>query len=446
MQPHRCFRLLVGDISSNIRYLSILIDLSSHERISRHSQKKLSMTLRCLFLDLNSFFASVEQAEDASLRGRPVAVVPMMADSTCCIAASYEAKAFGVKTGTFVGEAKRMCPGIVFLEADHRKYIRYHHKIIEAVDKCLPVAQVLSIDEMACELMGRERDEKFCRSKAEEIKETIYANVSPALSCSIGIAPNKLLAKVASDMQKPNGLVVINQTDIPRIFYKLVPRDFPGIGVQMEKRLLEHRCLTVERLYQFSMSEMREIWGGITGEIFYRQMRGEDLKDKPTKRGSIGHSHVLPPDQRNLKDAFAICVRLLSKACMRLREEGYFTQEFELNFKFICPEEADSHWSYKQKVPETQDTFLLTKELEKIWPKEIPHRLLRVGITLSSLVPEAQHQLSLFEDYKNPPLMQALDDLNKKYSKNLIYLGSAQSTKNAAPARIAFQRIPKLYE
>lgn len=404
------------------------------------------MTLRYLFLDLNSFFASVEQAENPSLRGRPVAVVPMLADSTCCIAASYEAKAFGVKTGTLVRDAKRMCPGIVFLEGDHRTYVTYHHKIIEEVDKYLPVAQVLSIDEMACELIGRERDENFCRAKAQEIKEGIYKNVSPALSCSIGIAPNRLLAKVASDMQKPNGLVVIHQSDIPEVFFKLEPRDFPGIGSQMEKRLFEHRCVTVEKLYSFSMEKMREIWGGVTGEIFWKQLRGEDIKEKATKRGSIGHSHVLPPQQRNLKDALAVCIRLLSKACMRLREEEYFTQEIEIHLKFMSDDPELRHWFRKAKFEETQDTFLLTRELESIWPKEINNQLLRVGITLSGLVPASKHQLSLFEDNKSPALMGALDVLNKKYRKNLVYVGSSESAKKATPARIAFQRIPKLYE
>src|ERR1700721_309417 len=113
--------------------------------------------LNWLFVDLNSYFASVEQEVRPELRGRPVAVVPMMADTTVCIAASYEAKAFGVKTGTQVGEAKRMCPDIILLEARHEIYVDYHRRIVDAVETCLPVTAVLSIDEMACRLMGRER-------------------------------------------------------------------------------------------------------------------------------------------------------------------------------------------------------------------------------------------------------------------------------------------------
>src|ERR1700749_798670 len=111
--------------------------------------------LRWLFLDLNSYFASVEQELVPSLRGRPVAVVPVVADTTCCIAASYEAKTFGVKTGTQVGEAKRMCPGIELVEARHELYVDYHNRNVEAVETVVPVASVMSIDEIACRLVGR---------------------------------------------------------------------------------------------------------------------------------------------------------------------------------------------------------------------------------------------------------------------------------------------------
>jgi hypothetical protein len=102
-----------------------------------HSAEPL---VRWLFLDLNSYFASVEQELQPHLRGKPVAVVPLMADTTSCIAASYEAKAFGVKTGVKVGDAKRMCPGLQLVEARHKEYVDYHHRIIEAVERCVPVS------------------------------------------------------------------------------------------------------------------------------------------------------------------------------------------------------------------------------------------------------------------------------------------------------------------
>ncbi len=114
-------------------------------------------TVEWLFLDLNSYFASVEQQERPELRGRPIGIVPLVTEHTCCIAVSYEAKAYGVKTGVSLEDAKRLCPHIQLVEARPKLYVEYHHRIVEAVNSCIPVTNVMSVDEMACRLMGRER-------------------------------------------------------------------------------------------------------------------------------------------------------------------------------------------------------------------------------------------------------------------------------------------------
>src|SRR5208282_1362468 len=134
-------------------------------------------SLNWLFVDLNSYFASCEQEARPELRGRPVGVVPMMADTTCCIAASYEAKAFGVRTGTIVADAKRRCPEIVLVEGRHELYTEYHHRIVEAVESCVPVTAVCSIDEMACRLIGRERHLRGALDLGIRVKETITERV-----------------------------------------------------------------------------------------------------------------------------------------------------------------------------------------------------------------------------------------------------------------------------
>src|ERR1035441_4090000 len=137
--------------------------------------------LNWLFLDLNSYFASVEQEVRPELRGKPVGIVPVLAETTVCIAASYEAKAHGVKTGTMVGDARRMCPEMVFVEARHEIYVEYHHRIVAAVENCLPVTAVLSIDEMACRLMGRERPLMAALDLGRRVKASIHERVGPML-------------------------------------------------------------------------------------------------------------------------------------------------------------------------------------------------------------------------------------------------------------------------
>jgi len=192
--------------------------------------------LQWLFLDLNSYFASVEQELRPELRDRPLAVVPLVADTTCCIAASYEAKRYGVRTGTQVGEAKRLCPAIVLVEARHELYVDYHHRVVEAVESCLPVTSVMSIDEMACRLLGREQPLLAALELARDVKAAVRRRVGSTLRCSVGLATNRYLSKVASDMEKPDGLVALTPDLLHDALSALTPRDLPGVGARMEKQ------------------------------------------------------------------------------------------------------------------------------------------------------------------------------------------------------------------
>src|SRR5271170_5339908 len=212
------------------------------------SDPQLQPCIRWLFLDLNSYFASVEQELRPELRDRPIAVVPVMADTTCAIAASYEAKSFGVRTGTQVGEAKRLCPGIALVEARHELYVEYHHRIVEAVELCVPVSAVLSIDEMAASLIGREQPLMAALDLGRRVKDSIRERVGSTLRCSVGLAPNRYLAKIASDMEKPDGLVALTPDILKKALSGLVLRDLPGVGARMERRLHECGIRTMEQL------------------------------------------------------------------------------------------------------------------------------------------------------------------------------------------------------
>ena len=220
------------------------------------------MSLRSLFVDFNSYFASVEQHEDETLRGRPVGVVPVAAETTSLIAASYEAKAFGVGTGTLVRDARRLCPGIQIRVARPERYVYWHHRLIEAIDRAIPIARVGSIDEVACELVGRQRQRAVAEAIAAQVKhEVSLAAPGGAIRCSIGIAPNDFLAKTASDMRKPDGLTVIEQAELPQALHGLTLRDLCGIGASMEARLHEVGISTVAELTAADKHRLRHVWG-----------------------------------------------------------------------------------------------------------------------------------------------------------------------------------------
>jgi DNA polymerase-4 len=401
------------------------------------------MPLRSLFVDFNSYFASVEQQEQPALRGHPIAVVPVMTDSTCCIAASYEARHFGIKTGTRVGDARKACPGLVLIEARSSLYIEYHHKLIAVIDSCLPVSQVLSIDEMSCALHGSWTDPAKALATAHKIKAEIARTVGSFMRCSIGIAPNSFLAKTATDMQKPDGLVMLEEKDLPQKLFGLKLRDFCGIGEAMEARLQHCGVFTAEQLCLARKETLHRAWNGIEGDRYYAQLRGDELERPPTQRCTVGHSHVLEPKYRTQKLAEAVQHRLLQKAAARLRTLGYFAAGLTVRVDFL----GDKSWSEDMCFLETQDTLSFIHVFDLLWkryPADFPPPLL-VGITLHHLIAATNvtGQLPSLETPRTA-LDQAVDRLNASYGKHTVYFGGAQEALESAPVRIAFTNIPAL--
>src|SRR3984885_8433244 len=306
-----------------------------------------------LHIDLNSFFASVEQQLHEEYRGKPLAVVPTMADTTCCIAASYEAKAFGVKTGTQVGEAKKLCPGIILIEGSHTEYAKYSERITKAVELACPVSPNPSIDEMVCQLIGREQEPPRARKIALEIKQSIYKNVGVALRCSIGMAPNRYLAKIASDMQKPDGLIGLLPSQLPRALAHLDLRDLPGVGSRTEARLKAKGIHTMPELLALDRNGMHKLMDSVWGDRLYHWLRGAESGDDGAPvpadmQKSLGHSHVLGPEHRSQEGAWAVAHKLLHKASMRLRMEHFYTGSLVVTIRFALNKEQAARTKSKQ--------------------------------------------------------------------------------------------------
>lgn len=219
-----------------------------------------------LFLDLNSFFASVEQQKNPALRGKPVAVIPTDTEATCAIAASYEAKAYGIKTGTMIYEAKKKCPDLICVLGSHEDYLTYHERVLEAANDVLPISEVWSIDEFCCRLMRNEQPLDVAIEIAERMKRTIRERVGECIGSSVGLAPNRYLAKIASGMQKPDGLTVLTPDNLEEKLLTLELMDVHGIGHNMHRRLLEHGVGNMRQLLALSPKHMRKIWHNVAGE------------------------------------------------------------------------------------------------------------------------------------------------------------------------------------
>ena len=399
------------------------------------------MTLRSLLVDFNSYFASVEQQAEPRLRGKPLGVVPMLADTTVCIAASVEAKQFGVKTGTKVGDAKKLCPGIEFVVARHELYIDYHHRAVAVVDSVVPVRAVLSIDEMDCELTGRWRDKARALDLARTVKSELASQVGECLRTSIGIGPNTFIAKTASDMVKPDGLVVIERSELPERLFDLDARALSGVGKQMEKRLARYGIKTVRDLAAKSRDELHAIWGGVGGDIMYSRIRGEEQHERETNTSSISHSSVLGPDSRNPEHAYAVLNRLAQKAAMRLRKANFYAARMAIGLKYL----DGGHWDAEMRLVDTQDTMAFLHVLDKLWARRPKSRrtILKVSMAYSDFVSEAGHTGSLFaSEGKSKALYTTLDKLNARFGKQAVYFASAHKARDRGGLHIAFNHIP----
>jgi len=400
------------------------------------------MSLRALLLDFNSYFASVEQHLRPQLRGRPLGILPVLADTTCCIAASIQAKRFGVKTGTNVADARRLCPDIVFVQARPRVYVEMHHRLMEVVDSVIAVSEVLSIDEVACDLTGSWRQESVVRELARTVKAKLRDHVGEVLTCSIGVGPNRFLAKTASNMEKPDGLVVIHPEDLPDCLYRLQLRDLNGIADAMLARLERHGIGTVEALCRASREHLRRVWGGVEGERMYDRLRGADVVLPPSKRTSLGHSHVLPPHLRHDAGAFAVLSKLTQKAALRLRAEGYLAGRLGLRVSY----RKHAEWGVETRFAPMQDTLACLKLLAALWT-ERPRRRepVKVAMVFGELLPCGKISLPLFPDgSRSPGLDTALDRVRLKFGAEALYFGGAFMAREEAPMRIAFTHIPDL--
>jgi DNA polymerase-4 len=397
-----------------------------------------------LYLDLNAFFASCEQQENAALRGRPIAVVPMLADTAACLAASYEAKAFGIKTGMRVWEAKKLCPGLRLVTTSHDLYIRYHHRVREAVESCVPIHAICSIDEIACELTGSQLDVDRAKDLALRIKDRIATQVGECMTSSIGIGPNIILSKMAADMQKPNGLTVVRSSELPERLYPQKVEDVPGIGPRMRRRLNNEGFFTLEDLFRTSEDDMGRIWGSLVGKRYYRLLRGENINLRSRATKSLSHEHVLPPKLRHRAGVEQVARKLLAKLAVRLRRNGYRTRHIAIS---VSNFDRDQKWKAQRKIHEsenTSDMLGILGELIRGWHGR--GKPLKVAVVFSDLINETDHQFSFFEDQKKAGLFKTVDAINQKFGQNTLYLACFQDDRRVARTAIAFSRIPELDE
>lgn len=410
-----------------------------------------SADLRWLFLDLNSYFASVEQQERPALRGKPVIVVPVESVHTSAIAASYEAKAFGIKTNMKVREALERCPDLRVVQARHDLYVDYHHRIVDVIEDHLHVSKVCSIDEVACELLGPERLTANAMRIARAIQQAILDRIGPHLRSSVGLAPSRLLAKIASDMKKPMGLTVLGRQSLPGPLLDLDLIDLPGIGSNMERRLRRAGINSIAALWSLTPRQARDVWGSVEGERFSLGLHGNDPVELETVRRSVGHSHVLPQPLRDPVAARLVARRLLLMAAMRMRRMEHSAKAMSVGIRLQSGERLHA----QRRFQPCADSFALLRHFEsawaEMWPQVAGLRLKKVGVTLDGLIADGsilpdlftQGEAVLGQPGRGLRLSRTLDRLNRRFGRDTVSVGmTSKPLSRYVGAKIAFNRIP----
>ena len=328
--------------------------------------------VRVLFIDMNSFYASVEAQDNPNYLGKPLIVVPVLADTSSAIAASQEAKKLGIKTGTPIAEAKRICPGIKIVQSRPSRYLEVHKQILSILQSKFPKVKPLSIDEFACYLPVDRASEQFCVELRDSIRQSIYEVSGGNIKASFGASSNVFLAKVASEIIKPDGFVYFEAKDAQSKLRHLKLTDLPGIARRMNARLGSRFIYTIDDLYSKTPKELKLAFGSIIGENWWSMMRGSLHPDYGMWYGkklkSIGHSHVIPPEMRDIKSTQEIFKALVEKSFNRMRTQNLYPSKFHVGLSCYLPRRKYLYLESETKIFKHTDNFdLLRLYSHKEW-------------------------------------------------------------------------------
>src|SRR6202790_4116323 len=261
-------------------------------------------------------------------------------------------------------------------------YVEFHHGLIEEIEQHIPVTAVCSIDEVACRLMDNEISIERSTQIAQSIKSGIAKQVGPYMRCSIGIAPNRYLAKVGTELQKPDGLVVLRVEDLPQKLFSLKLRDLPGVGANIEHRLQMAGIMDLPGLFALNPHQMRKVWGSVWGEKMWYLLRGMELPEEITARRSVGHSHVMAAELRDPIKAKDVARRLTLKAASRLRRMEYYAGAMAFSARL----ENDTRVHAERRFYRAQDNKTFLDLLDSLWTQALKQsrgvRIRKVSVTL----------------------------------------------------------------
>lgn len=380
-----------------------------------------------VLIDMDAFFAQVEQRHNPSLRGKPILVVGGPGRHAIVTTASYEAKKLGVKSAMSLPEALRLCPHALTIIGNPDKYIDYCYRLLNIYKEFTDLVEPYSIDEAFLDITDVQRLFGTPQEIGQKIKKQIKQELD--LTCSIGIGPNKLIAKMAAEWHKPDGLTIVNPKDVPQIIWHMPVEEMIGVGPRMKIHLNNLGIKTIEDLAKYPAFLLKAKFGKY-GEVMHQFAWGIDNSSVDPRSfdeiKSVGHSYTLPKDITDLELIKWYIYWLASKVARRLEKEGLAGRTIHLSVRSADFSDFGIQTSIPEKTNYPQKIANIAYEL--FLKNYIGKSVRLLGISVSNLSSQDHYQLSLF--YNKPKMSQVLNSIAQvkdKYGDDIIELATLLS-------------------
>lgn len=376
-----------------------------------------------MHVDMNSYFASVEQQANPFLRGKAIGVTGKRFDlnrqgeaqRSIIATASREAKALGVKTAMSTVEALRICPTLIIIPGDPEKYSEITHRFINLFHEFTDRVEQASVDECYLDVTKDAGDYFAAVIMAQAIRERLKEVCGEWITASIGVGPNKLIAKLGSEYRKPNGLTVVQPSEVLPFLDTLQLRDFCGIGARTEKHLAELGVTSVQGLRDYPVERLvREFksWGRWLHEASWGRDHIE-VVDEEEQQKSVGHSYTFPHDLDDPREIKRNLLALCDKVAWRLRRDGMSAGLVSIYFRFGKTGGHGQQHRFQESTNDGLTIFKIAWSLMEKWWDGTPVRL--IGISTSMLTPTSGQHAIFQKEQKTSIVIDALDKIQTRF-------------------------------
>jgi len=417
-----------------------------------HNSLHIQLEARVLFIDMNSFFASCEQQTNYWLRGRPVAVCVYTGKYGCVIAPSIEAKKQGIRLGVRLNEAMKLCPDLVPLETNPDKYRTFHARIMKILKRFSDDVIPRSIDEAVVDLTSYKNIYPDVVAVAKQIKKDIREEVGDYLKCSIGIAPNAFLAKLASDIQKPDGLTIIDPENIDSTLKQLELTDLPGIGKGMKERLNKAGIYTPYDLRHSTPEKLKAACKSIVGLHWYHRLHFQEVDMHATEeyKNMSAMRQVSKEQRKDVQNLLDILMMLCLTLEKRLMKKQLFCKRVYCFVRYEnAPSFEDSFYT-EQPIQDGMELHHILQERQNIFQQKhklsnavINNDTTSIGVVVQDFINADLVQLNIFDNshIKNNKARKAVYSIKNKYGTQTIRRASELHDEDMVDDVIGFGNV-----